>query len=140
MGAFPNLSRSVPFCPRLSSFVPICPHSGRQEGQKRTNGDKMGHFGTNWETHPFSVYPHLALLKFCSVSDKKVAHFCFCLVRIKMLLLTCLGGFGPSMKSCASHNQKINDYHEAAQGGGLHELLLGKKIKADSLVSLFALS
>ena len=49
-------------CPRLSSFVPICPRSGPQEGQKRTNGDKTGHFGTNWETPPFSIYPHLALL------------------------------------------------------------------------------
>ena len=66
MGAFPNLSRNVPFCPRLSSFVPICPCSGPQEGQKRTNGDKTGHFGTNWETPPFSIYPHLALLKECS--------------------------------------------------------------------------
>ena len=63
MGAFPNLSRNVPFCPRLSSFVPICPRSGPQEGQKRTNGDKTGHFGTNWETPPFSIYPHLAPLK-----------------------------------------------------------------------------
>ena len=62
MGAFPNLSRNVPFCPRLSSFVPICPRSGPQEGQKRTNGDKTGHFGTNWERPPFSIYPHLALL------------------------------------------------------------------------------
>ena len=62
MGAFPNLSRNVPFCHRLSSFVPICPCSGPQGGQKRTNGDKTGHFGTNWETPPFSIYPHLALL------------------------------------------------------------------------------
>ena len=45
---------------RLSSFVPICPRSGPQK--KRTNGDKTGHFGTNWETPPFSIYPHLALL------------------------------------------------------------------------------
>ena len=61
MGAFPNLSRNVPFCPRLFSFVPICPRSGPQEGQK--TGTKTGHFGTNWETSPFSIYPHLALLK-----------------------------------------------------------------------------
>ena len=39
------------FCPDLS-------RSGPQEGQKRTNGDKTGHFGTNWETPPFSIYPH----------------------------------------------------------------------------------
>ena len=57
------MSQNVPFCPRLSSFVPICPRSGPQEGQKRTNGDKTGHFGTNWETPPFSIYPHLAPLK-----------------------------------------------------------------------------
>ena len=63
MGAFPNLSRNVPFCPRLSSFVLFCPRSGTQEGQKRTNGDKMVDFGPNWETPPFSIYPHLALLK-----------------------------------------------------------------------------
>ena len=67
MGAFPNLPRNVPFCPRLSSFVPICPRSGPQEGQKRTNGDKTGHFGTNWETPPFSIYPHLALLNLVMV-------------------------------------------------------------------------
>ena len=62
MGAFPHLSRNVPFCPRLSSFVPICPLSGPQEGQKRTNEDKTGHFGTNGETPSFSIYPHLARL------------------------------------------------------------------------------
>ena len=70
MGAFPHLSRNVPFCPRLSSFVPICPCSGPQEGQKRTNGVKTGHFGTNWETPPFSIYPHLALLKFSAVPKR----------------------------------------------------------------------
>ena len=65
MGAFPNLSRNVPFCPRLSSFVPICPRSGPQEGQKRTNGDKTGHFGTNRETPPFSIYPRFSSLFLC---------------------------------------------------------------------------
>ena len=59
-----GVSQFVPKCPRLSSFVPICPRSGPQEGQKRTSGDKTGHFGTNWETRPFSIYPHLALLNF----------------------------------------------------------------------------
>ena len=63
MGAFPNLSRNVPFCPRLSSFVLLGARNGDKSGQKRTNGDKTGHFGTNWETPPFSIYPHLALLK-----------------------------------------------------------------------------
>ena len=72
MGVFPNFSRNVPFCPRLSSFVPICPCSGPQEGQKRTNGDKTGHFGTNWETPPFSIYPHLALLKICVPATVRV--------------------------------------------------------------------
>ena len=62
MGAFPHLSRNVPFCPRLSSFVPTCPRSRPQEGQKRTSVDKTGHFGTNGETPPFRIYPHLALL------------------------------------------------------------------------------
>ena len=72
MGAFPNLSPNVPFCPHLSSFVPIFPRSGPQEGQKRTNGDKTGHFGTNWETPSFSIYPHLALL---NSSSSSLCHF-----------------------------------------------------------------
>ena len=58
MGAFPNLSRNVPFCPRLSSFVLLGARNGDKSGQKRTNGDKTGHFGTNWEMPPFSIYPH----------------------------------------------------------------------------------
>ena len=62
MGAFPNLSRNVPFCPRLSSFVLLGARNGDKSGQKRTNGDKTGHFGTDWETPPCSIYPHLALL------------------------------------------------------------------------------
>ena len=41
-------------CPEMSRFVPG--HIGR------TNGDKTGHFGTNWETPPFRIHPHLALL------------------------------------------------------------------------------
>ena len=61
MGAFPNLSRNVPFCPPLSSFVLLGARNGDKSGQKRTNGDKTGHFGTNWEMPPFSIYPHLAL-------------------------------------------------------------------------------
>ena len=62
MGAFPNLSRNVPFYPRLSSIVLLGARNGDKSGQKRTNRDKTGHFGTNWETPPFSIYPHLALL------------------------------------------------------------------------------
>ena len=62
MGAFPNLSRNVPFCPRLSSFVLLGARNGDKSGQKRTNGDRTGHFGTHWETPPFSICPHLALL------------------------------------------------------------------------------
>ena len=62
MGAFPNLSRDVPFCPCLSSFVLLGARNEDKSGQKRTNGDKTGHFGTNGETPPFSIYPHLALL------------------------------------------------------------------------------
>ena len=61
MGAFANLSRNVPFCPRLSFFVLLGAQNGDKSGQKRT---KTGHFGTNWKTPPFiSIYPHLALLK-----------------------------------------------------------------------------
>ena len=69
MGAFPNLSRNVPFCPRLSSFVLLGAQNGDKSGQKRTNEDKTGHFGTNWETPPFSIYPHLALLKNRAIRD-----------------------------------------------------------------------
>ena len=61
-GRFPICPRNVPFCPRLSSFVLLGAPHGDKSGQKRTNGDKTGHFGTNWETPPFSIYPHLALL------------------------------------------------------------------------------
>ena len=63
----------VPICPDMSRFVPVCPllsflgpgtgTNRDKRGQKRTKGDKTGHFGTNWETPPFSIYPHLALLK-----------------------------------------------------------------------------
>ena len=63
MGAFPNLSRNVPFCPHLSSFVLLGARNGDKTGQNGTNGDKTGYFGTNWETPPFSIQPHLALLK-----------------------------------------------------------------------------
>ena len=62
-----------PICPEMSRFVPVCPlcpsGTGDKSGQKRTNGDKTGHFGTNWETPPFSIYPHLAPVKFC-LSDQ----------------------------------------------------------------------
>ena len=81
MGAFPHLSRNVPFCPRLSSFVPICPRSGPQEGQRRTNGDKTGHFGTNRETAPFRIHPHLALLllycRLAVAAPSPLIIFCF---------------------------------------------------------------
>ena len=60
MGVSPHLSRFVPVCPLLSRFGA---RNGDKSGQKRTNGDKKGHFGTNGETPPFSIYPHLALLK-----------------------------------------------------------------------------
>ena len=62
-GGISQFVRKVPFCPCLSSFVPICPRSGPQSLHKRTNGDKTGLFGTNWETPPFSIRPHSALLK-----------------------------------------------------------------------------
>ena len=58
-----------PTCPEMSRFVPFvlfCPswgQNGDKSGQKRINGDKTGHLGTNWETPPFSIHPHLALLK-----------------------------------------------------------------------------
>ena len=57
MGAFPKLSRNVPFCPRLSSFVLFGAWNGDKSGQKRTNGNKTGHFGTNCETPPFRIPP-----------------------------------------------------------------------------------
>ena len=75
MGAFPNLSRNVPFCPRLSSFVLLGARNGEKSGQKRTNGDKPGHFGTNWETPPFSIYPHLAALNFLEIEGRKSAKY-----------------------------------------------------------------
>ena len=73
MGAFPNLSRNVPFCPRLYSFVLLGARTGDKSGRKRTNGDKTGHFGTNWETPPFSIYPHLAFLNTFSALKGGVA-------------------------------------------------------------------
>ena len=60
----PEVSRFVPICPLLSRFVPVPGPKKDESGHKRTRGDKTGHFGTNWETPPFSIYPHLALLKF----------------------------------------------------------------------------
>ena len=61
-----GVSQFVPKCPVLASFVPICPLSRPQKGQKRTNGDKTGQIGTNWETPPFRIHHHLALLKLSS--------------------------------------------------------------------------
>ena len=57
-----GVSQFVPKCPVLSPFVLFCPDLSPFRGprRKRTNGDKTGHFGTNWETPPFSIYPHLA--------------------------------------------------------------------------------
>ena len=57
----PEMSRFLPVCPLLSQFVPVL--GPPQEGQKRTNGDKTGHFGTHWETPPFRIRPHLAFLE-----------------------------------------------------------------------------
>ena len=45
MGAFPNLSRYVLFCPR-SSFVLFGARNWDTSRQRRTNGDKTGHLGT----------------------------------------------------------------------------------------------
>ena len=62
-----GVSQYVPKCPVLSPFVLFCPDlspfRAPRRKKKRTNGDKTGHFGTNWETPPFSIYPHLALLQ-----------------------------------------------------------------------------
>ena len=65
MGAFPNfnLFRNVPFCPRLSSFVLLGSGTGTNRDKRGQTGTKTGHFGTNWETPPFSIYPPLDLLK-----------------------------------------------------------------------------
>ena len=52
-----------PICPemsRLSPFVLFCPSWGLEQGQigtKEDKRDKRGHFGTNWEMPPFSIYP-----------------------------------------------------------------------------------
>ena len=74
-GAFPSLSRNVPFCPRLSSFVLLEARNGEKSGQRRTNRDKRGHFGTNWETPPVGTYGHslsfLSLLVWISLVNIK---------------------------------------------------------------------
>ena len=59
MGTFAKLSRNIPFCPvcPLLSFL----RERGEIGTKSTNGDKTGHFGTIWETPPFTIHPHLAL-------------------------------------------------------------------------------
>ena len=63
----PEMSRCVPVCPLLSQFVPV---PGPKKDKRGQTGTKTGHFGTNWETPPFSIYPHFALLKlFLTLSD-----------------------------------------------------------------------
>ena len=56
-----------PICPEMSRFVPVCPLLSFLGPRTRTNRDKTGHFGTNGETPPFSIYPHLALLKLSAI-------------------------------------------------------------------------
>ena len=51
MGAFPNLSRYVPFCPRLSSFALLGARNGDKRGQMGTERDISGQIGKR---------PHLA--------------------------------------------------------------------------------
>ena len=92
MGVFPNLSRNVPFCPRLSAFVLLGARNGEKSGQKRTNGDKTGHFGTISETPPFSIYPHLALLN--SVSLRKLP----VVLRVEIVVKLCVS-CSPSLDS-----------------------------------------
>ena len=68
MGVDPKWGR-FPNCPETSRFVAVVlvvlfgARNGDKSGQKRTNGDKTGRFGTIWETPPFRIHPHLALLK-----------------------------------------------------------------------------
>ena len=52
-----GFSQFVPKCPVLSPFVLLGARNGDRSRQKRTNEEKTGHFGTNWETPPFRIYP-----------------------------------------------------------------------------------
>ena len=65
-GRFPKCPVLFPFCPLMSFLGP----SWDKSGQKKTNGDKTGHFRTNWETPPFRIYPHLVLLNICDVKTR----------------------------------------------------------------------
>ena len=66
-----GVSQFVPKCPVLSPFVLFCPDLSPFRAPRRTNGDKTGHFGTNWETPPFSIYPHLEDF-FCRVGSVEI--------------------------------------------------------------------
>ena len=61
-----GVSQFVPKCPVLSPFVLFCPELSPFRAPRRTKEDKRGQNGAfreNWETSPFSIYPHKALLK-----------------------------------------------------------------------------
>ena len=62
MGLDPKWGR-FPICLEMSRFVPVCPDLS-EWAPKTTNGDKTGHFGTNGETPPFRIHPHLPLLDY----------------------------------------------------------------------------
>ena len=55
MGAFPKLSRNVPFCPRLSSFVLLGIQNGDKSGQKGANGDSSGQIGKRLAFTPINL-------------------------------------------------------------------------------------
>ena len=57
----PEMSRFVPVCPLLSRFVPVPGPNRDKRGQSGTKRDISGQIGKR--TPPFSIYPHLALLK-----------------------------------------------------------------------------
>ena len=59
-----GVSKFVPKYPVLSPFVLSCPSWGPERGQKRTNGDKPGHLGTNRETPPCGIHPPFSSSQF----------------------------------------------------------------------------
>ena len=64
MGAFPNLSRNVPFCPRLSSFVLLGARNGdnrENRGQTGTTRDISGQIGQR--AHVGSTPTSLSLMR-----------------------------------------------------------------------------
>ena len=55
MGAFPNLARNVPFCPRFVFFV--CRFWGPERGRIGTSEEKRGQNGTYPKLSPTAEFP-----------------------------------------------------------------------------------